>query len=351
MVAPEYAVVAVRALAGFADECARHYPGIGLLPIARHRALAQSLNPLAQPDDAALVVARQGTKIVGYLGLVPGALNTPSGRAPISYLSTWLVADEARGSGVGPGLVAQAMKLVDLVGTGSSRLAIARFLKMGFVSPILEHHRLNCGVFNVVGARNEAVSRVLQPAARFAFFAGARSRLTCSPGLPVDAAVVAAPYAFDRPMSVLRWMMSHPWVLPVSAQRSPDEHYRFSSYRDSFDYRPISIFRDGICVGWAIYSVSRNRGKTTIKLLDHVLPAELFSDFGDLMVERAAAGGADAMELPAPVARAWSAGWRALGLRQVERPYFCHPKTPDSPLAMALPHLRLDYVDADMAFA
>ena len=54
-------------------------------PISQYRAISQSKNPYADENDAGLLVAYSGDLCVGYQGVLPGILRTPSGNHKIYW--------------------------------------------------------------------------------------------------------------------------------------------------------------------------------------------------------------------------------------------------------------------------
>src|ERR1700722_8012448 len=83
--------VAVKDLAAFAAR-----PRAGVVPISKVRARAQVKNPHADPNDVGLVVAYQGERTIGFLGLLPAFFVVDAARTKMSWLSTWYVAPEHR---------------------------------------------------------------------------------------------------------------------------------------------------------------------------------------------------------------------------------------------------------------
>ena len=57
--------IPLKDLVDFANQVDKQTPPDGVLPITRHRALSQSQNPFASPDDIALLVAFDNEICVG----------------------------------------------------------------------------------------------------------------------------------------------------------------------------------------------------------------------------------------------------------------------------------------------
>src|ERR1700733_1651304 len=97
--------IPLKDLVDFANQVDEQTPLDGVLPITRQRARSQSQNPFASPDDVALLVAYRNDTCVGYLGVVPGAIQVSpagvnGGCRKVFWLSTWYVSPKARDSGV-----------------------------------------------------------------------------------------------------------------------------------------------------------------------------------------------------------------------------------------------------------
>lgn len=367
-----YEQITVARLADYAKAAASRFPHDGIVAISQHRAQAHGHNPDARPDDVALIVARRGGVCVGYVGLVPGVLRTPVGPARVHYISTWNVSDEARGSGIGPKLIEEAMHGRDLIGTGSSDLAIKRFLKMGFVSPVLRYCRIDLTKTNLLGRALKRLRPGLAPAAQrwaspiveraartvktLLYSASRRMRRTgmsVAYELPaLDQFDVKKMYGFHRSDAVIHWMLDHPWVLVPAVKNFYDNSYRFTSYAERFEYRCFSLELGQNTIGYAICSAVRKSDRTIVKLLDHASHRNIDGDLLSIVLRYAATVEADQIEIPEALRACFSSTDPIKRLaRPVERAYFCRPASDRSPLAMALPHLKLAYGDADIPYA
>ena len=95
----------LRALAASAVDGA--VPGTFIL-ITKHRALAMTHNPFAQPNDVALLLAKQGERNVGYFGVMPVMLQHAGQLHKVHWLTTWAVAPDFLGKGLGSRLMEAA---------------------------------------------------------------------------------------------------------------------------------------------------------------------------------------------------------------------------------------------------
>ncbi len=60
-----------------------------VIPITTHRALAQIRNPRARPEDVALLVAYDGDRICGYIGVLPELIFLKGRTHMVGWLTTW----------------------------------------------------------------------------------------------------------------------------------------------------------------------------------------------------------------------------------------------------------------------
>ena len=62
-----------------------------VLPITPYRAHSQIKNPKAEDSDICLIVARDGEKINGYIGILPDYIFIGEKKRKIGILSSWWV--------------------------------------------------------------------------------------------------------------------------------------------------------------------------------------------------------------------------------------------------------------------
>ncbi len=80
------------------------------LPISRHRAQSQLLNPRMSAEDTLLILAREGEELLGYLGVLPDWAYFDGATAEkCGWLSCIWVNPAARGKGIGGKLTRQAL--------------------------------------------------------------------------------------------------------------------------------------------------------------------------------------------------------------------------------------------------
>ncbi len=71
------------------------------LPISPARALSQSLNPDARPDDIALIIALDELKsdLIGFIGALPSVAQSPE-PSRVAWVTNWWVSGNHRGKGI-----------------------------------------------------------------------------------------------------------------------------------------------------------------------------------------------------------------------------------------------------------
>lgn len=70
------------------------------IPITKGRAASQSENPYAKSGDILLMVARDGKKLLSYLGILPGIVQGDPGRQVYWNTCWWSASDTPRGTGL-----------------------------------------------------------------------------------------------------------------------------------------------------------------------------------------------------------------------------------------------------------
>ena len=109
----EIKTIKLKHLSGFARQTLSDRKHEETAPISLIRAFAQAKNPLGDPEDAALVVAYDAGRCVGYHGLLPGFLYDGSAFSKVYWLVTFFVNPSYRGKGLGKQLVEEIQKKKD----------------------------------------------------------------------------------------------------------------------------------------------------------------------------------------------------------------------------------------------
>jgi GNAT superfamily N-acetyltransferase len=335
------------------DEFARNSlsdPAYGdVAPISILRANSQSKNPQAEPDDIALLAALHENRCVGFHGLLPGLLKNKDRVSKIYWLVTFYLDAACRGKGYGKRLVTEIQNTkADLVTTGITEAAAGVYRSEGFQQlaelPYYQLRPENTDVFTTV-------LQNLKPREK-EFTSKSVNQL--AEKLKTTAAQQESIISFQRDIKTINWMIRNPWVVSRQDARQDVKHYYFSRVRDLFEFVSLEIFApDGIArKGYLVLSISRNKNRTTIKVLDYY-----FHDSKDLFI-----AGYFAMKyaveyqagrLEYPVGLENFCGDQT-GLTQrakkKKRLYLFYPRSNDSPLARLAKKIELNYCDSDTAF-
>lgn len=365
--------IPLKDLVEFANQIDKQTPPDGVLPISRQRALSQSQNPFASPDDVALLIAYDNETCVGYLGTVPGAALGQK----VLWLSTWYVSPKVRESGVAMQLLFAACQLKsDILVTGVSDSARRVYVALHFK----EFGPLRfCNYWIVRPGRERILSRMpvltrsLKSVDRLAIrsikrrflrqslaplqdiLAGLDSRKVARIQPPEEFASVNAnqPRTFARDTKAINWMLEHPW-LTESSRKEP--RYEFSVFRQVFRYTALEITgrATGKYLGYIVMSASRETVENPLALtvLDSVFLPEV--DPGvvqGLILREALECEADRITLPSSLARQLPPPPGLFGqVQEISSLYFARLQNRDGDLSRALNNPDLCYTDGDRAF-
>lgn len=82
-----------------------------VVPITKHRALSHIRNPRSSPEDVALLVAYDESKVIGYIGVLPDFVFLNGATQKIGWLTAWWVDSRPKYAGIGFALMAKASQL------------------------------------------------------------------------------------------------------------------------------------------------------------------------------------------------------------------------------------------------
>ncbi len=368
--------VLVEELAAFAAQ-AKDLAGI--LPITPRRARSHAANPNAIPGEVALLVAYDGERCIGYLGIMAGVLHHEGAMQRFHWFSSWYVEPAYAKSGAGTMLLMRAIGLkYDLAVTGTSPEADAMYRAMRFnelgplkyeevfldaLDPLafpffalgkwLEKRGRPAGVlYRIAGV----LRPILQPLLKRLAYATLRPRVGgLNVARPADvyeeyAPAHSAPIFYRDPKTV-NWMLAHPWF--TEDQADAVTGYYFNDHRSLFRYACLRLESNGEPIGNAVLSISRKANRTTIKVLDCSFSQ---TDYHDALLpqvfEIAAQYRADRILFPASfktVLQQLPIFGRITFTRT--RNYFCRPKKKDSVLKPIMDTVQLQLTDGDCAFS
>ena len=341
--------IKLKQLDEFARSCLSDPAFAEVAPISILRAKSQSQNPQAEPDDLALLAALHENRCVGYHGLLPGWIKNKDRLSKIYWLVTFYLAAPFRGQGYGKRLVTEIQNTkVDLVTTGITAAAAGVYRSMGFRQlGELSYYQLrldNVSILTDILETFKAREKTFK--ARWAY------------PLPAKAQPVitgrSSTISFQRDLPTINWMIRNPWVVSRAQARNDVKHYHFSRVRDLFRFIPLEILApDGkACKGYLVLSVSRNKNKTILKVLDFSFHnSKNIFIAGLLAMKYARDYRADRLEYPAELA-AFLGNLPDLiqMIKKKKRLYLFYPQSNCSPLSAGADNIELNYCDSDTAF-
>ena len=357
-----------------------------VVPITQERARAQSTNPVAAPNDLALVVAYLDDKCVGYLGNLPCILRRDGVDHVFNDLTTIFIDRSLRGSGAATKLMQRLVdEKRDFFITGYNATAEAFFRQRKewffFAGPLVHvrihlnplssatwylRHRFSKGPLRRLAALAFEASRLFRTVVnghlRYRLLRPAVDRKHANVEArsveevhPIGA--TAAPgsndsrISFPRNEDVVNWMIQNPWV---SEDMSRACNYAFSYRRRLFKYRAFELFDRTTeeYLGYTVFSVTEKQGLRALKVLDTRLVSEdLMTVVFDLAMKECARWRIDALQGGTRVMEGVRKN-RLLGLltRKVERGYFIHKTAERSLFDGYERRIEFDYCDADIPY-
>ncbi|NSW44878.1 MAG: GNAT family N-acetyltransferase [Bacteroidales bacterium] len=110
------------------------YLQMPILPISRHRAISHINNPRAFDDDILLIIAYEGSQMLGYLGILPDTVQN----LHVGWLSCIWVSPLARGKGIAKKMVLMAYESYQqrILITNYTPEAETLYHKLGIFEPL-----------------------------------------------------------------------------------------------------------------------------------------------------------------------------------------------------------------------
>ena len=289
------------------------------LPISPERALAQSKNPAASKDDIGLILIYDGNKCIGYRGILPCWVKAEGKIHKVYVASSMYVAPEYRRKYKGEytGKLTDNKQTIteytltentdlgyDFITTGLSENIYrfhSRFRLFRPVPPLL-YLRINIGWINPFSSLFKKLLRIkaLKPSINLFNSCSRLSRRTfdslitlllgssiipdgCEykPGLEIIQVDEVLPLEKNfedsqsekairlyRDESIVNWMIQNSWI-KEDEKYIPD--YYFAKKRERFDFMAYHLVekKNRKRVGYAVFSVSTEKGYTTLKILDY----------------------------------------------------------------------------------
>jgi GNAT superfamily N-acetyltransferase len=359
-------------------------------PISLMRAESQSKNPYGRPEDVALFVAFSGNQCVGYHGLLPAIFNHGDNLASVYWATTFYVAPDFRGRGIGKCLLEEIKNAkIDFFVTQMTESAERTYRSAGYqdigtldyfqlrvdrldflakffdaITPLFRKKgpdprhvppglmRLKRTVYNFIKRifYHIVASKSHQQQGRFSWKVvdqineslwGARDKDLSDP-------------VFFRGAEAVNWMLKYPWVVSRSDKITDMPNYYFSGVREIFRYVAIEISSAGAGLpkGFVVLSISHKKEKTRVKILDFHFNNPTDREIAVyLALKYAKIFLADRIEYPDSLEIYFKKTLRFKKLiKKQRRLYMFYPGSSPSPLSDYKGRIALNYCDADTAF-
>jgi GNAT superfamily N-acetyltransferase len=364
-----------------------------VVPISLTRAVSQSKNPYARPDDAVLFVAFHGDRCIGYHGLLPAVFRHGHDFARVHWATTFFVAPDFRGQGIGKLLLNAILNSrIDFAvcqitesarrayrSTGFKHLGQLNYFqlrvdRLDFISRLFDAAagRLHANSLPPRSGPPDFIRRVQRPVYRLTkelFYrrvAGRSKRrhprkFTWKMVARIDSRLCDASHrqpagaSFFRGSEAVNWMLRYPWVVSANGRKAGLTRYYFSDVRDLFRYVAIEVesAEKAGPQGFLVLSISHKKKKTRVKILDFYFNNPADREIAVyLALKQAGIYLADRIEYPCSLANYFSprAEFKKL-IKKQSRLYLFYPQSSNSPLAVCRGKIAFDYCDGDTALA
>lgn len=218
--------------------------------ISKHRASSQYHNPRCQDEDIIMIMAWDGSRLAGYVGVLPDDLFASDGnRIHVGWLSCLWVDSARRGHGIGMQMLVQILAAwkQKIILTEFTPAAGSLYEKSGMFRylPPLEGYRFyyrSC--LNRILTPKSAFLKRCAPVFRLidfclnAFldlrFHGHRNRKLMENSDILREDPITIHSAFRRTNIELDWAGKHPWLIPVDDNNHYRNRYFFSAVDKDF---------------------------------------------------------------------------------------------------------------------
>jgi hypothetical protein len=227
-----------------------------VIPITRHRALAQIRNPRARPEDVALLVAYDEDQIIGYIGVLPDIIFLHGTAHRIGWLTTWWAKPEPKHLGIGFILMLRASKLYNGAIGGNGPADVAWKVIEASKQFVTVNEGTEVRVFLRANSQ-EMLPRKFPALKKFRLFLGVFDRLAnlfcearlrlwkrrhgIAGELQVEYVAEVDPETADfvgklqdrdlsrRGAPELNWIAQYPWILSAPLEQGRSKNFYFSA--------------------------------------------------------------------------------------------------------------------------
>lgn len=276
------------------------------IPITLQRAKAMSENPYANSDDISMIAAYLGDRCVGYFGAMPIMVQLGEVREKISWFTTWTVAPETRGMGVGSGLLISALTVNEDFMIVGSNFAVRVCEKQGFdkfevfkyamidlqtlgrFNPLSFLLRLSRKISSKIGKELDIEKKIKKYNDKFGklytqiFKNSIYSKTIKQLNIDIDEIQINEvksvseidsslfpSHAFLRDEKIINWMLDYPWVALKGYSATEKMDYYFTDARSEFELKAYEFaLKDGEKFGWLTLMLTQVSGKRQVRVLD-----------------------------------------------------------------------------------
>lgn len=359
-----------------------------IVPITLSRARAHMKNPYAQPDDIVLFVALKNNQVIGYLGRFPGILSFESNHYRVFWGSTFYLMDKYRGKGIGKQLLDKMISLnQDFVVTritpqadkvlkcyGMKALGSLNYFQFRVerVHFFKEFFKVFKNMDSAFGSNNQfgkdLIKKVedsfykLEKRFFYAAINGLVNKMAGNYKACITYDIKESDFfqqqthqpIFYRGPELINWMLHERWVLSQCDNVPEISGYHFSGIRDLFNFIALKLYykNQQNYSGFIILCVSSHKGKTVLRVLDHLLKrTDVIPAACATVLKYARKYQADRVEFSDKMGcylkrRIFFKRF----LKRQKREYLYFPAHEKSPLERFKKEIRLDYCDGDTAF-
>lgn len=279
---------------------------LGNIPISPLRAMSQSVNPNAHPEDPVLIIATEENELLAYAGVLPEKIQHSS-KTKVAWNSCWW-GHPQKGRGATMKVLYKALQLWDkqllfdelpqrskqvleLVGgflfkdyPGAhcflrfkfKKIVARKYPSKGFLDPVLgildaclnglNNLRLRSSVSN--GVRVEEIKALDQESAEFIFSHQSKELV-------------------GRSLESMRWVLEKPWLAnDQSNQADLKKRYHFSSYAEKFEHNILKVYQTGNLIALLWISLRDGTAKTPYVFIDDGYDEIAFIALLNFLVEK-----------------------------------------------------------------
>ena len=386
-----YRHILLKDLVPWAEEIVSKAGEGDFVPITLHRAEAMATNPYGAPEDVSMIAAYLGDKCVGYFGVMPIMVKLGDVVEKLSWFTTWTVAPETQGMGVGSGLLKSALTIEEDFMIVGSHFAVRTCEKQGFArfedfeysmidvrlvgkyNPVSAGMRLLRKVSTLMGKEwqvekkiqkvNQFFAKLYVPMVREGMYAKTLEELDVAVTLEMKGIEIRRvpkvakielellpAYAFLRDEKVINWMLEYPWVAKTGESATEKMNYYFTDARDEFEMQAYEFYEGAKRVAVLTLMVTKiGKDRRQVRVLDCLAEDALLPLIRKFVVEVAQEYGAVQMMGDVRVLGALAETAMGKVYEVKERTYQTMTKK-DSVFAKDWEKITKRFADGDMAF-